>query len=60
MSDKEKHHNDGQKDGSNGEYNSPRPSVLDDFVRPSWENEERHENADSYDEGWRHGNSQRD
>lgn len=59
MSDKERWHNEGQKDGSNGDYNSPRPSVFDEIVRPGWETEERHENADSYDTGWRHGDSRK-
>ena len=53
------HHNDGQRDGANGEYEPPHSLTKEFFTWSSDRLKEIHSDNESYREGWRNAENQK-
>ena len=56
----QEHHNDGQTDGSSGEYHPPHSiTPLDEVVQSDKLLDDMRKDNEAYDEGYQHGRKQR-
>jgi hypothetical protein len=53
------HHNEGQSDGFQNQYNGPGPSILQEIFYGEDELKEMRDNEEAYREGWDNGYKQR-